>query len=83
MVLSQFEHCSVVWRPHNETTKAKLESIQKRAIKWILNETYESYTSIMYILKCKQLNMLPLISHLHINDLLLFHSIVYDYSPIK
>ena len=83
MVRSLFEHCSVVWRPHIQTTKDKLENIQKRAVKWILNEEYTSYTSLDYLLRCKRLNFLPLDIKLLYNDLLLFHMIINDLSPIK
>ena len=40
VVRSQFEHCSVIWQPHSITIMNKLESIQKRAIKWILSEVF-------------------------------------------
>ena len=83
MVRSLFEHCSVVWRPHNKTTIDKLESIQKRGIKWILNEEYYSYSKLEYLLRCKQLNILPLEYKLLFNDLLLLHKIIYNLSPIK
>ena len=83
MVRSLFEHCSVVWRPHNQTTITKLESIQKRAIKWILNEDYHSYTNLEYLLRCKQLNILPLEYKFLFNDLLLFHKIIKNLIPVK
>ena len=83
MVRSIFEHCSVVWRPQNKTTVDKLESIQKRGIKWILNEEYNSYSNLDYLLRCKQLNILPLQYKLLFNDLLLLHKVIYDCSPIK
>lgn len=37
----------------------------------------------MYILRCKKLNFLPLNTHLHLNDPLLFHKIFYKMSTIK
>ena len=83
MVRSLFEHCSVVWKPYNQTTKDKLESIQKRAVKWILNEDFCSYSDLEYVMKCKQLNFLPLNYNLLLNDLVLFHKIIRDLSPIK
>ena len=60
MIRSLFEHCSVVWRPYNKTTINKLESIQIKSVKWILNEEYHSYTTTDYLLRCKKLNFLPL-----------------------
>ena len=83
MVRSLFEHCSVVWHPHNQTTKAKLESIQKRAVKWILDEEYHSYTNLEYLLRCRQLNILPLDYKFLFNDLLLFHKVINGLSPVK
>ena len=44
LVRSQFEHCSVIWRPHTQTLIHKMECIQKRAIKWILHEQNLSYS---------------------------------------
>ncbi|MCP4488455.1 MAG: hypothetical protein GY820_14220, partial [Gammaproteobacteria bacterium] len=51
LVRSQFEHCSVIWRPVTKTLIEKLEGLQKRAIKWILREEYISYTFNTYIQK--------------------------------
>ena len=46
MVRSIIEHCSVVWRPSSESSVNKLEDIQKRAIKWINQDSgYVSYSS--------------------------------------
>ena len=83
MVRSLFEHCSVVWRPSNQTTKNKLESLQKRSIKWILSEEYHSYTNLDYLLRCRQLDILPLDFKFTFNDLLLFHKILNNFCPIK
>ena len=38
LVRSQFEHCSVIWRPLDVEYLNKVEKLQKRAIKWILFE---------------------------------------------
>ena len=61
MVRSIFEHCPVVWRPSSNTTINKLESIQKRAIKWINQDYSQSYSSneLLYHAHCKQLKILP------------------------
>ena len=40
LVRSQLEHCSVVWRPTQETLISKIEAVQRRAVKWILSELY-------------------------------------------
>ena len=83
MVRSLFQHCSIVWRPHTETNKSKFESIQKRSIKWILNEPNESYSKYVYVLKCKQLDILPINHRFLFTDLLTFYRIFYEHSPIK
>ena len=40
MVRSQFEHCSIIWRPKLQYQIDKFEKLQKSAIKWILNEDF-------------------------------------------
>ena len=84
LVRSQFEHCSVIWRPCNETMLKRFENFQKKCIKWILSEVELSYSSHdTYIRKCRQANVLPLASRLTLNDLVLFHKIVYRYIPVN
>ena len=61
----------------------KFESIQKRGIKWILNEDYKSYTKSEYHKKLKKLNILPINLKFIFNDIILFHSIVFGTSPIQ
>ena len=81
MIRSQFEHCSSVWAASSQTMLETLESIQKRCIKWILQEEFESYSSSMYALKCKQLDILPLKSRLVLKDLKVFHSMIIGTFP--
>ena len=45
LVRSLFENCSVVWRSTAISLTKKLESLQKRTIKWILSEENLSYSS--------------------------------------
>ena len=45
LVRSQFEHCSLIWQPSSKTHQSKLESVQKRGIKWILSEENQRYHS--------------------------------------
>ena len=60
LIRSQFEHCSPVWRPIHKTMIDKLESLQKKCIKWILSEEFLSYTSYdVYLGKCRQVRILP------------------------
>ena len=83
LVRSQFEHCSPIWRPIGKTMLDKLESFQKLCIKWILSEEYIRYNSyIIYIQKCRQVNLLPLAKRFDLNDLILFHKIVYSLIPL-
>ena len=82
LVRSYFEHCSCVWRPVNNTDITKFESLQKRAIKWINNEEGYSYSEEFYDCRCKQTDILPLKLHFDLNDLLLFHKIVYNLIPL-
>ena len=76
-VRSQFEHCPVVWQPQSKTILDKLESVQKRGFKWILNDiTSPSFSSTsFYYHTCKQLNILPLKFCFKLKDLIFFHSI--------
>ena len=84
LVRSQFEHCSVIWRPTGSSLSSKLECIQKRSIKWILREENVSYSSWQkYISKCKLVGLLPLSSRFDLNDVLLLHKVVYELIPLK
>ena len=53
LVRSQFEHCSPIWRPSNDTAMKKFESFQKRCVKWILSEEEHSYHSETYYANCR------------------------------
>ncbi|MCP4460940.1 MAG: reverse transcriptase family protein [Cytophagales bacterium] len=76
LVRSLFEHCPMVWRPASNATVEKLESLQKRAIKWIRNDKSISYsTDDLYYIHCKQLNILPIKFRFDFHDLKFFHSI--------
>ena len=82
MVRSQLEHCSTVWSPYTTTSLDKLESIQKRAFKWIFGEEYCSYSPELYYLRCKELNILPIKHKLLLKDLKLFHEIIINKAQI-
>ena len=45
MIRSQFEHCSVIWCLVTASKLTDFEVIQKKAIKWILNEDFSSYSN--------------------------------------
>ena len=82
IIRSQFEHCSSIWTP-NSSQLLKFELLQKRGIKWIHDEDYCSYTKQMYHQKLKNLDIMPLELKFLLNDLVLFHNIVYNVSVIK
>ena len=84
MVRSQFEHCSIIWRPVSDTQLQKFESLQKNGIKWILNESCFSYADKeMYLRKCKDINILPINKKFDLNDLMFFYKIIDGYVQIK
>ena len=82
MVRSQFEHCSVVWRPPQKTLMEKFECLQKRCIKWILDEQFSHYSNEMYFLRCKNLEILPICYRFDLSDLIFFHKIYYQLCPV-
>ena len=85
MVRSLFEHCPYVWRPSATTCINRLESIQKRGVKWILNDYSVKYgpNYHLYLIHCRQLNILPIKYRFDFNDLKMFHSIVNGFSCVK
>ena len=83
-VRSQFEHCPIVWRPSSKTSIERLESIQKKAFKWILNDMGVSFSVLgNYYRTCKQLNILPIGTRFDLKDLTFFHSIFYEISVVS
>ena len=82
IVRSQFEHCSQIWRPTNNTQLSKFQTVQKRAVKWILGEDFHHYSREEYLCKLKDLDLLPMTLKFDLNDLVLFHNIIYEYSII-
>ena len=87
MVRSLFEHCPYIWRPSSVTAIEKLESLQKRALKWILGNELSgiSYSSnhYLYLIHCKQLEILPIKFRFDFHDIKMFHSVVYGFSCVK
>jgi len=82
LVRSIFEHCPIIWRPTSDSTIAKLEGLQKRALKWIRNDYSVSYSvEEIYHAHCKRLNILPLKYRFDYHDLKFFHSLVHQYHP--
>lgn len=84
LVRSLFEHCPTVWRPSSNTMVEKLESLQKRAIKWIRGDTGVSYSfDSLYYIHCKQLNILPIKFRFEYHDLKLLHLVLYNFSCVR
>ena len=62
----------------------KFENVQKKLLKWVLCEEEMSYNNKdVYIRKCKQVNVLPMSKRFILNDITLFHKIVYNLIPVK
>ena len=84
LVRSIFEHCPSVWRPQSNAVIARLESLQKRALKWIRNDMGVSYSvDDLYHLHCKQLNILPIRFRFNYHDLKTLHLIVHGFSCVQ
>ena len=84
LIRSQFEHCSIIWRPDTKSKVLKFEGLQKRALKWILSEEDISYSSLTtYIGKCRQANILPIHARFDLLDLLFFYKVVYKLVPVE
>ena len=84
LIRSHIEHCSPIWRPSSTTMLNKFEGLQKRCVKWILSEEYLKYSSyVTYIQKCRQVDLLPLAKRFDLNDLILFHKIIYKLIPLS
>ena len=67
LVRSQLSYGSQIWRPHLIKDILKLEQIQRRATKYILNDSHSSY-------KCRlqSLKILPLMMQFELYDILFF-----------
>ena len=83
MVRSIFEHGSVLWSPSALSIMDKFEAIQKRSVKWILNEQFYSYSSEYYTQKLMDLDILPLAQKFVLNDMILFYKILNNQVPVS
>ena len=83
VIRSQFEHASPVWRPTASTQMQKFESLLKRCVKWILNEDFKYYNKSEYLGKLQSLDILPMYLKFRLNDIILFHKIVYGKSVLS
>ena len=83
LVRSLFEHNCIVWRPTTSASIYKVESIQKRAVKWILGEQDHHYNELEYSARLRELDLMPMIYKFKWTDLVMFHSIYHGLSVIK
>ena len=60
-------YCSQIWHPQYLKGIQSLESIQRRATKFITNDYTSSYKSLLI-----NLHLLPLMMQLELNDILFF-----------
>ena len=67
MVKSKLTYCSPIWRPHLLKDIKAIETIQRRATKYILNDYCSCYKTRLI-----SLHLLPLMVQFEINDILLF-----------
>ncbi len=84
LVRSQFEHCSPIWRPTSKTALDRFEAFQKKCIKWVISEEHVNFYSYSdYLIKCRQMKLLPMAKRFDLNDLILFHKVVYSLIPLE
>ena len=75
LVRSLFEHCGEIWAPNAVVAHKKFETIQKRAVKWILCESNFRYSEYDYLKKLKTLDLLPMQQFFELKKLKLFNRI--------
>ena len=83
LVRSIFEHCCQVWAPYDKASINAIDLLQKRAVKWILKEQHKSYSDDLFLLKQRDLDLLPMASKFVYSDLVLFYKIVNKLENIK
>ena len=65
LIRSQLAYCSIIWRPYLIQDIIKLESIQRRATKFIMNDYTSDYKS-----RLLHINLLPLMYVFEITDII-------------
>ena len=83
LIRSLFEHGSIVWSPTTVVLTEKVESIQRRAVKWILGEQDHHYNDIEYLSRLRDLDLMPMAQKFKYTDLVMFHSIFNNLSVIE
>ena len=62
---------------------SKVESIQRKAVKWILGEQDHHYNDFEYLSRLKNLDLMPMEYKFRFTDLVMFHNIYHGQSVIK
>ena len=75
LVLPHVEYCSSVWDPHTKSNIKKIEAVQRRAARFILND-YGRESSVTAMLQA--LDLPPLEDRRKINRLTMMHKIVHQ-----
>ena len=83
LIRSLLQHGSVIWASTTQSSNISFEALQKRCVKWILNEQFTSYSQHEYIMKLKDLDLLPVDYKFALTDLIVFHKIVHHAIPIN
>ena len=83
LIRSLLEHGSVIWASTTQSSNVGFEALQKRCVKWILNEQFTSYSQYEYIMKLKDIDLLPVEYKFALTDLIVFHKIVHHALPIN
>ena len=81
LVRSLFEHGAVIWHP-SPAQVDRLEKIQRKGVKWILNERDHHYNSQEYLARLRDLDILPISCRLTLIDVLMLFDIVKGVSSV-
>ena len=65
LVCSQLQYCSVLWRPYHKMDIRCLETVQRRATRFIMNDMSMDYSD-----RLLNLNILPLMMQYEISDIM-------------
>ncbi len=83
LIRSLFEHGSIVWSPTTVALTEKVESIQRRAVKWILGEQDHHYNDVEYLSRLRDLDLMPMDQKFKYTDLVVFHQIYNKLSVVE
>ena len=83
IVRSIFENCSVIWYPYTQTHLSKFDALQKRAVKWIKGQQFDSYSEERFFAVQKELKILPMKLKFYHNSLTLFYKIINGLTKIS